>query len=193
MPAIPVPEHGKDGRRVFEDPAVLESSTTAVCTVQVQDYLLWCSQQVGSMSVEESISDVATANLQLAQHQQLWAEIEAREETYQQAVDMGEELQSQDRRNRKEVRRRVIETEVAGGKACKRALVLVLQVLKKLDHLQAERDRLEKQWSQKQSWLEGVLLEQVFYRDVDNMDRISSSQEVHQRSSVLQRTVRPYC
>lgn len=170
---------------------MLESSTTAFCTVQVQDYLLWCSQQVGSMSVEESISDVATANLQLAQHQQLWAEIEAREETYQQAVDMGEELQSQDRRNRKEVRRRVI--EVAGGKACKRVLVLLLQVLKKLDHLQAERDRLEKQWSQKQSWLEGVLLEQVFYRDVDNMDRISSSQEVQQRSSVLQRTVRPYC
>ncbi|XP_056867453.1 spectrin beta chain, non-erythrocytic 5 isoform X2 [Takifugu flavidus] len=126
----------------------------------VQDYLLWCSQQVGSMSVEESISDVATANLQLAQHQQLWAEIEAREETYQQAVDMGEELQSQDRRNRKEV-------------------------LKRLDHLQAERDRLEKQWSQKQSWLEGVLLEQVFYRDVNNMDRISSSQEILLQKSAL--------
>lgn len=66
-------------------------------------------------------------------------------------------------------------------------------MLKKLDHLQAERDRLEKQWSQKQSWLEGVLLEQVFYRDVNNMDRISSSQEVHQRSSVLQRTLEPCC
>lgn len=107
---------------MFDDPAVLKSSTTAFCTVQVQDYLLWCSQQVGAMSVEESISDVATANLQLAQHQQLWAEIEAREETYQQAVDMGEELQSQDRRNRKEARRRVIETEAggaAGGKAFK--------------------------------------------------------------------------
>lgn len=116
MPEIPVPEHGKDGTRVFDDPAVQKSSSTAFCTLQVQDYLLWCSQQVGSMSVEESISDVATANLQLAQHQQLWAEIEAREETYQQAVDMGEELQSQDRRNRKEVRRTVRET---GGKAFK--------------------------------------------------------------------------
>lgn len=63
------------------------------------------------MSVEESISDVATASLQLTQHQQLRAEIEAREETYQQAVDMGEELQSQDRRNRKEVRRAVMEME----------------------------------------------------------------------------------
>lgn len=115
MPEIPVSEHGKDGTPVFEDLAVLKS-LTMFCTVQVQDYLLWCSQQVGSMSVEESISDVATANLQLAQHQQLWAEIEAREETYQQAVDMGEELQSQDRGNRKEVRRTVIETEGGGSR-----------------------------------------------------------------------------
>lgn len=114
MPEVPVSEHGKEGTRVLEEPAVLRSLTTAFYTVQVQDYLLWCSQQVGSMSVEESISDVATANLQLAQHQQLWAEIEAREETYQQAVDMGEELQSQDRRNRKEVRRTGIETEGGG-------------------------------------------------------------------------------
>lgn len=55
------------------------------------------------MAVEESISDVATADLQQAQHQQLWAEIEARQETYQQALDMGEELQEQDRANREEV------------------------------------------------------------------------------------------
>ena len=56
------------------------------------------------MAAEESISDVATADLQLAQHQQLWAEMEARQETYQQAVDMGEELQTQDRTHRREVR-----------------------------------------------------------------------------------------
>lgn len=71
----------------------------------MQDYFLWCSQLIGSMTVEESIRDVATADLQLAQHQQLWAEMEARQATYQQAVDMGEELQTQDRSNRKEVRR----------------------------------------------------------------------------------------
>lgn len=76
-----------------------------LCALQAQDYFLWCSQLIGSMTAEESISDVATADLQLAQHQQLWAEMEARQETYQQAVDMGEELQEQDKINRKEVRR----------------------------------------------------------------------------------------
>lgn len=69
----------------------------------MQDYFLWCSQIISEMAAEESISDVATADLQLAQHQQLWAEMEARQVTYQQAVDMGEELQNQDRGNRKEV------------------------------------------------------------------------------------------
>lgn len=73
--------------------------------LQVQDYFLWCSQLIGAMAAEECISDVATADLQLAQHQQLWAEMEARQETYQQAVDIGEELQTQDSSNRKEVRR----------------------------------------------------------------------------------------
>ena len=75
-----------------------------LCTLQAQDYFLWCSQLIGAMAAEESISDVATADLQLAQHQQLWAEMEARQETHRQAVDMGQELQTQDRANRKEVR-----------------------------------------------------------------------------------------
>uniref|UniRef100_A0A4W6DIZ9 Spectrin beta, non-erythrocytic 5 n=1 Tax=Lates calcarifer TaxID=8187 RepID=A0A4W6DIZ9_LATCA len=129
-----------------------------------QDYLLWCSQLIGAMAAEESISDVATADLQLAQHQQLWAEMEARQETYQQALDMGEELQTQDRSNRKEV-------------------------LEKLDALQAERDKLEDQWNKKQSWLETVHLEQVFYRDVSSMDKISSSQEILLQNSTLGNTV----
>ncbi|XP_039992754.1 spectrin beta chain, non-erythrocytic 5 isoform X2 [Xiphias gladius] len=126
----------------------------------VQDYLLWCSQLIGVMAAEESISDVATADLQLAQHQQLWAEMEARQETYQQALDMGEELQTQDRSNRKEVS-------------------------EKLDALQAERAKLEDQWNKKQSWLETVHLEQVFYRDVNSMDKTSSSQEILLQNSIL--------
>ncbi|KAM9341571.1 spectrin beta chain, non-erythrocytic 5 [Symphorus nematophorus] len=129
-----------------------------------QDYFLWSSQLIGAMAAEESISDVATADLQLVQHQQLWAEMEARQVTYQQAVDMGEDLQTQDRTHRKEV-------------------------LEKLEALQAERDKLEKEWKKKQSWLETVHLEQVFYRDVNSMDKMSSSQEILLQNSTLGNTV----
>lgn len=55
------------------------------------------------MKAEESISDVATCDLQLFQHQQLWAEIVAHEETYAQAVAMGQRLQEQDIPNPQEV------------------------------------------------------------------------------------------
>ncbi|XP_038585015.1 spectrin beta chain, non-erythrocytic 5 isoform X1 [Micropterus salmoides] len=130
----------------------------------VQDYFLWCSQLIGAMAAGETISDVATADLQLAQHQQLWAEMEARQEMYQQVLDMGEELQTQDRANRKEV-------------------------LEKLEALRAERDKLEEQWNEKQSWLETVHLEQVFYRDVNSMDKTSSSQEILLQNSTLGNTV----
>uniref|UniRef100_A0A3B4ZEI6 Spectrin, beta, non-erythrocytic 5 n=1 Tax=Stegastes partitus TaxID=144197 RepID=A0A3B4ZEI6_9TELE len=131
---------------------------------RAQDFLLWCAQLIGAMAAEESISDVATADLQLAQHQQLWAEIEARQKTYQQARDMGEELQNKNRSNRREV-------------------------LEKLEALQAERDKLEDQWKKKQSWLETVHLEQIFYRDVNSMDKTSNSQEILLQSSTLGNTV----
>ncbi|KAG7510030.1 spectrin beta chain, non-erythrocytic 5 [Solea senegalensis] len=130
----------------------------------VQDYFLWSSQLIGAMAAEESISDVATADLQLAQHQQLWAEMEVRQETYQQAVDVGEELQARDTSHRAEV-------------------------LEKLDALQVERDKLEERWRRKQSWLETVYVEQVFYRDVSSVDKISSSQEVLLQNSTLGNTV----
>lgn len=55
------------------------------------------------MKAEESIRDVATCDLQLFQHQQLWAEIIAHEETYSQAVAMGQHLQEQDIPNSQEV------------------------------------------------------------------------------------------
>lgn len=55
------------------------------------------------MKAEESIRDVATCDLQLFQHQQLWAEIVAREETYAQAVAMGQGLLEQDKHNAREV------------------------------------------------------------------------------------------
>ncbi|CAK6979040.1 spectrin beta chain%2C non-erythrocytic 5 [Scomber scombrus] len=129
-----------------------------------QDYSLWCSQLIGSMAAEESISDVSTADLQLAHHQQLWAEMEARQETYQLALDMGEEVQVHDKAHRKEVE-------------------------EKLNALQAQRDKLEEQWTNKQRWLESVHLEQIFYRDADSMDKTSSSQEILLKNGTLGETV----
>ena len=77
--------------------------TLFTLVTQVQDYSLWCAQVLSGMKAEESIRDVATCDLQLFQHQQLWAEIVAREETYAHAVAMGQHLQEQDSSNAREV------------------------------------------------------------------------------------------
>uniref|UniRef100_A0A8C8K4M3 Spectrin beta chain, non-erythrocytic 5 n=1 Tax=Oncorhynchus tshawytscha TaxID=74940 RepID=A0A8C8K4M3_ONCTS len=126
----------------------------------VQDYALWCAQVLNVMTAEESIRDVATCDLHLAQHQQLWAEIVAREETYDQAVAMGQELQVQDRHNAREVQ-------------------------DKLSGLQEERDSLHGHWERKQRGLEGTHLEQVFYRDTESMEKITNSQEILLKNSDL--------
>ncbi|XP_049319614.1 spectrin beta chain, non-erythrocytic 5 isoform X1 [Astyanax mexicanus] len=130
----------------------------------VQDYFLWCSQVLNGMKAEESIRDVATCDLQLFQHQQLWAEIVAREETYAKAVAMGQQLQENNIPNASEVE-------------------------EKLRTLQAEREKLTDNWESKQKWLENTYLEQVFYRDIENMEKITNSQEVQLKNSDLGTTV----
>ncbi|KAL2098982.1 hypothetical protein ACEWY4_005462 [Coilia grayii] len=129
-----------------------------------QDYTLWSAQVLGGMRAEESIRDVATCGLQLAQHQQLWAEIVAREESYQRAVAMGQELLQLDPSHAKEVR-------------------------EKLSSLQQEREELHGHWKEKQSWLQLTQQEQIFYRDSENMDTISNSQEILLKNSDLGSTV----
>ncbi|KAK2878694.1 hypothetical protein Q8A67_019485 [Cirrhinus molitorella] len=129
-----------------------------------QDYSLWCSQVLSGMKAEESIRDVATCDLQLFQHQQLWAEIVAREETYAQAVSMGQDLLEHDIPNAKEIQ-------------------------EKLKALQQEKEKLSDNWQSKQKWLENTYLEQVFYRDTEYMEKITNSQEIQLKNSDLGTTV----
>ncbi|KAL0969732.1 hypothetical protein UPYG_G00231540 [Umbra pygmaea] len=130
----------------------------------VQDYCLWCSHVLSGMAAEESIRDVATCDLHLAQHQQLWAEIVAREETYDQAVAMGTELQRQDRQHAREVQDKMI-------------------------GLQEVRDEMLGHWKRKQRKLEGTHLEQVFYRDTESIEKVTNSQEILLKNSDLGTTV----
>lgn len=58
-----------------------------------------------------------------------------------------------------------------------------------MDALQSEREKLEENWKKKQSWLETVHLEQIFYRDVNSMEKMSNSQEVHLLYSFKKKTL----
>lgn len=55
------------------------------------------------MRAKESIRDISTSSLRLTQHQQLLAEIEAREEKYSHVVQLGESLLQDEEMPLKEV------------------------------------------------------------------------------------------
>lgn len=54
----------------------------------------------------------------------------------------------------------------------------VFQVQDKLKTLLGERERLKANWESKQKWLENTYQEQVFYRDIEHMKKLTNSQEV---------------
>ncbi|XP_059505307.1 spectrin beta chain, non-erythrocytic 5 isoform X2 [Stegostoma tigrinum] len=126
---------------------------------QARDYFSWSAELLREMKVEEATRDSSMTDLKRTQHQQLRAEIDAREETFEQVMALGQEIlresfPSQDVRD-------------------------------KVRALHDEKSGLYRQWELKRSWLERMLLQQIFYRDISQMEKIMNSQEVYLRSSEL--------
>lgn len=142
------------------------------------------------MKAEESIRDVATCDLQLLQHQQLWAEIVAHEETYAQAISMGQDQLEHDIPDAREVRNSNLSGLYYNIANCNiiyhyqyvpntcLKIMCGHQIQEKLKALQEEKETLSDNWQSKQKWLENTYLEQVFYRDTEHMEKITNSQEV---------------
>lgn len=126
----------------------------------VRDYFSWSAGLMREMKVEETIRAGSMIDLKQTQHQQLRAEIDAREETFRQVVKLGYEILQEESSTSKDIR-------------------------DKVHGLQEERSGLYRQWELKKSWLERMYLEQVFYRDIGHMEKIVNSQEVYLRSSEL--------
>uniref|UniRef100_A0A8C3QRB7 Calponin-homology (CH) domain-containing protein n=1 Tax=Cyanoderma ruficeps TaxID=181631 RepID=A0A8C3QRB7_9PASS len=131
----------------------------------VWDYFLWTAEIIREMRAKESIRDISTSSLRLTQHQQLLAEIEAREEKYDHVVQLGQALLQDGEMPSKEV----IETPLSSA----------------LDPNKNVYDA----WKQKKEWLEKIHQEQMFYKDWDHLDMLLNSQEVYLKSSDLGRSV----
>uniref|UniRef100_A0A8C5IUB0 Calponin-homology (CH) domain-containing protein n=1 Tax=Junco hyemalis TaxID=40217 RepID=A0A8C5IUB0_JUNHY len=131
----------------------------------VWDYFLWTAEIIREMRAKESIRDISTSSLRLTQHQQLLAEIEAREEKYSHVVQLGQSLLQDEEMPSKEV----IETP--------------------LKALLEEKKNVYNAWRQKKEWLEKTHQEQMFYKDWDHLDMLLNSQEVYLKSSDLGRSV----
>ncbi|XP_074853761.1 spectrin beta chain, non-erythrocytic 5 [Carettochelys insculpta] len=130
----------------------------------VRDYFSWTAEMMREMKTEETIRDISTSSLRLTQHQQLLAEIEAREETYKQVAQLGQSLLQEGKMPPKEIQQ-------------------------KLQALLEEKDKVYHQWEQKKVWLEKIHREQMFYRDQDHLEKILNSQEIYLKTSDLGNSV----
>ncbi|XP_054017486.1 spectrin beta chain, non-erythrocytic 5 [Dryobates pubescens] len=130
----------------------------------VWDYFSWTAEIIREMRAKETVRDISTSGLRLTQHQQLLAEIEAREEKYSHVVQLGQSL---------------LQDEETGSK----------EIQQKLDALLEEKEKVYNEWKQKKEWLEKTHQEQMFYKDWDHLDMLLNSQEIYLKSSDFGRSI----
>ncbi|KAM4663546.1 spectrin beta chain, non-erythrocytic 5 [Discoglossus pictus] len=126
----------------------------------VRDYFSWAAEMMREMQAEETIRGALASSQKLKAHQDLKLQIDAHQETYNRAVTAGQSLLQEGR-------------------------VPAAQIKEKLQSLVEENKKLHQQWELKRKLLEQVHQEQVFYRDIDHMEKILNSQEVSLKSSDL--------
>nr|XP_033806940.1 spectrin beta chain, non-erythrocytic 5 isoform X2 [Geotrypetes seraphini] len=130
----------------------------------VRDYFSWTAEMMREMKANETIRGVSTCIQRLKGHQDVRAKIEAQEEMYSTVQKQGQAL--------------LLEENAP-----------VTQIQEKLQALLAEKKQLYQEWELKKKWLEWVHSEQVFFRDIDHMEKILNSQEIYLKSSDLGNSV----
>ncbi|XP_056401829.1 spectrin beta chain, non-erythrocytic 5 isoform X2 [Hyla sarda] len=126
----------------------------------VRDYFSWAAEITREMNAEETIRGVLASSERLKAHQDLRQNMDAHQEPYKKTVTVGQSL--------------LQEREIPAA-----------QITEKLQALVEENKKLYHHWEVKRKLLEQVHQEQVFYRDIDNMEKILNAQEVRLKSSDL--------
>ncbi|XP_054722410.1 spectrin beta chain, non-erythrocytic 5-like [Uloborus diversus] len=130
----------------------------------VRDVENWALGLCSSLKTEEKVRDVASAQMLKAEHEQLKAEIEAREGTFGTIVNVGEEM-------------------IDGGHYAHE------EIRERLDQLLAVRGELHTVWHKKKIYLDQLCDLQCFLRDAKQLDTLSSQQEVYLSGSDMGNTV----
>ncbi|KAI8480573.1 Spectrin beta chain, non-erythrocytic 5 [Branchiostoma belcheri] len=130
----------------------------------VRDLLAWSGETTRDMLAEEAGRDVATTDELRRQHAQHKVEIDAREDSFGAIVQAGEMMMD------------------AGHYAKD-------EIQEKVQQVVEEKGKLLQTWEDHRKHLDDAYNQQVFNRDAQQLDRLSSEQEVHLRSSELGSTV----
>ncbi|OWK09720.1 hypothetical protein Celaphus_00006342, partial [Cervus elaphus hippelaphus] len=125
--------------------------------VAVRDYTSWAAGVWQELQVEASSQEPGSGPLELSTHQQLRAVLEAREERYQQAAQLGQQAL------------------LAAGTCIK-------EVRDGLQDLRDKRERVFQAWEQKQERLQAMGREQLFLRNsVEEVEQLIHKHETFQK------------
>uniref|UniRef100_A0A667H474 Spectrin beta, non-erythrocytic 5 n=1 Tax=Lynx canadensis TaxID=61383 RepID=A0A667H474_LYNCA len=126
----------------------------------VREYTSWAARVWQELQGEESSREPSSGLLKLVAHQQLRAELEARDELHQRASELGQQVL------------------LAAGTPIK-------EVQEMLQGLQDEREQMFQAWEQKEKKLQAMYQEQIFLRKCTLLDQILTAQEVSLKTSAL--------
>ncbi|XP_039289552.1 LOW QUALITY PROTEIN: spectrin alpha chain, non-erythrocytic 1-like [Nilaparvata lugens] len=119
---------------------------------QVRDLTSWASSLQSTMMAEEKVRDAASAQTLKAEHEAVKAEIEAREETFRQVMELGEAMVQANHYASQEIQER-------------------------FGQLLEERQRLHSAWQHKKVHLDQLIDLHFFLRDAKQIDTLCATQE----------------
>ncbi|XP_062061690.1 spectrin beta chain, non-erythrocytic 5 [Lepus europaeus] len=126
----------------------------------VQDYASWAARVRQELQREESALEHGSGALQLSAHHQLWTQLQAQEEVWQQAAQLGQQA-----------------LLTAGTPA--------EEVQEGLQALQNARDQVFQVWAWKQERLQAAQAEQRFLGACSHLEKALTAQEASLRTSAL--------
>lgn len=141
-----VQEKAKDRRARLEDAVgqqIFTNSSNAL--------LAWVVDVKDQLNADNTVRDVATAELLLKNHQDLKHDMKAHEDEFKQITDLGKEL---------------LKTNPK-----------LTAVSEKIERLEAEKDAIQRGWREKEHWLQQCLQLQLFNKEADKIDATTSSHE----------------
>ena len=130
----------------------------------VRDLLSWADEIVREMLSEKTVKDVHSVDLLKARHEELKAEIDAREDTFSTISQTGEAMIQEDHPNKTEITDKVQQVEAA-------------------------REKLRKTWEDRRQYHEQLYQLHTFLRDAEHLNNLSSSQEAYLTSAEYGDTV----
>ncbi|KAL8620004.1 hypothetical protein ACOMHN_015286 [Nucella lapillus] len=138
--------------------ALLDAADLHRFNADAWDLLSWAKEVEQEMVSDKAVRDVSGADLLRTRHEEIRAEIDARQDTFDSVINTGDTL--------------IENNHYASG-----------EIKGKVEEVKATRERLKKTWVNRKNYYDQVFDLQIFLRDTEQLNTMSASQEAVVNSS----------